>query len=70
MSTTDDQPNTTYYFVYKKERNNRKPRKPMRAYSADPAQRKRQIAEKPREGILNAATKAMGYGLEPPPAAR
>ena len=66
MSSPADRPNTTYYYCYEvgRARNNRRPRKPMRAYSADPVQRKRQIAETPREGVLNAATKAMGYGLD------
>ena len=66
MSTTTEQPNTTYYFDY---RNGRKRRKPMRAYSADPVQRKRQLEEHPREGVLTVATKALGYHMIPAPPA-
>ena len=67
MSTAAEKPNTTYYYSYEVGRGRRRQRKPMRAYSADPVQRKRQIAEKPREGVLNAATNALCYGLDPAP---
>ena len=66
MSAGPGKPNTTYYFDY---RSGRKRRKPMRAYSADPIQRKRQLQERPREGVLTVATKALGHHMIPAPPA-
>ena len=64
MEDAAQKPNTTYYFAYRK---GSKRRRPMRAYSADPVQRQRQLAEHPREGVLTAATKALGYHMKPTP---
>lgn len=64
MSTAAEKPNTTYYYSYEVGRGRRRQRTPMPAYSGDPVQRKRQIIQNPRRGVLNAATKALGYGVE------
>lgn len=55
-------PNTTYYFAYRK---GSRRRRLMRAYSANPVQRQRQLAEHPREGVLTAGTKTLGYHMKP-----
>lgn len=62
MSAGAGKPNTTYYFEYW---SGRKRRKPMHAYSSDLVQRKRQLQERPREGVLTVATKALGHHMIP-----